>query len=52
MHFVWDKIIGKIRQTVSQCFTLGGQSFKLTMLASNMTRMVRMLTVVPQGAVQ
>ncbi len=51
-HFGWGKTIGKIRQTVYRGLKRVDQHFKLTMLASNLTRMARILTAVPQGAVQ
>lgn len=51
-HFGWGKTVGRIRQTAYRGLKRVDQHFKLTMLASNLTRMARMLTVVPQGAVQ
>ncbi len=50
-HFGWGKTIGRIRQTVYRGVKRVDQHFKLTMLASNLTRMARILTAVPQGAV-
>ncbi|KVM53370.1 transposase [Burkholderia ubonensis] len=51
-HFGWGKTVGKIRQTAYRGIKRVDQHFKLTMLASNLTRMARILTAVPQGAVQ
>ncbi|TKC92727.1 IS5 family transposase [Trinickia terrae] len=51
-HFGWGKTVGRIRQTVYRGIKRVDQHFKLTMLASNLTRMARMLTAVPQGAAQ
>jgi len=49
-HFGWDKTVGRIRQTVYHGIKRVDQHFKLTMVASNLTRMARMPGVVPQGA--
>ncbi|WP_198391829.1 transposase, partial [Burkholderia ubonensis] len=49
-HFGWGKTVGRIRQTVYRGIKRVDQHFKLTMLASNLTRMARILTAVPQGA--
>jgi transposase len=49
-HFGWCKTIGHIRQTVYRGLRRVDQHFKLTMTASNITRMARMLSVMPQGA--
>ncbi|MDR6412157.1 UNVERIFIED_ORG: hypothetical protein ABIC62_005766 [Burkholderia sp. 1595] len=49
-HFGWGKTVGRIRQTVYRGIRRVDQHFKLTMVASNRTRMVRMAGVVPQGA--
>lgn len=49
-HFGWGKTVGRIRQTVYRGIKQVDQHFKLTMVASNLTRMVRILTAVPQGA--
>ena len=49
-HFGWGKTIGRIRQTVYRGLRRVDQQFKLTMTASNVTRMARMLSAVPQGA--
>ncbi|CAE6906060.1 hypothetical protein R69749_08411 [Paraburkholderia domus] len=49
-HFGWGKTIGRIRQTVHRGIRRVDQHFKLTMVASNLTRMARMPGVVLQGA--
>jgi transposase len=49
-HFGWGKTVGRIRQTVYRGLRRVDQQFKLTMTASNITRMARMLIAVPQGA--
>ncbi|WP_260446260.1 transposase [Burkholderia cepacia] len=49
-HFGWGKTVGRIRQTAYRGIKRVDQHFKLTMLASNLTRMARILTAVPQGA--
>lgn len=49
-HFGWGKTVGKIRQTVYRGIKRVDQHFKLTMLASNLTRMARIMTAVPAGA--
>lgn len=49
-HFGWGKTIGKIRQTVYRGIKRVDQHFKLTMLASNLTRMARIMKEVPAGA--
>ena len=49
-HFGWGKTVGRIRQTVYRGIRRVDQHFKLTMTASNLVRMARMLTAVPQGA--
>lgn len=51
-HVGWGKTVGRIRQTVYRGVKRVDQHFKLTMLASNLTRIARMLTAVPQGAMQ
>lgn len=51
-HFGWGKTIGQIRQTVYRGIKRVDQHFKLTMIASNLIRMARMLCAVPQGAAQ
>jgi Transposase DDE domain len=48
-HFGWGKTVGRIRQTVYRGIRRIDQHFKLTMVASNLTRMARMPGVVPQG---
>lgn len=49
-HFGWGKTVGRIRQTVYRGIRNVDQHFKLTMTASNLVRMARMLSAVPQGA--
>ena len=49
-HFGWGKTIGHIRQTVYRGIRRVDQHFKLTMTASNIVRMVRLMTAGPQGA--
>ena len=49
-HFGWGKTVGRIRQTVYRGLKRVDQHFKLTMTASNILRMARMPSVVPQGA--
>ncbi len=49
-HFGWGKTIGRIRQTVYRGLRRVDQHFKLTMTASNIVRMARMLSAAPQGA--
>lgn len=49
-HFGWGKTIGRIRQTVYRGIKRVDQHFKLTMTASNITRIARMLGAAPQGA--
>lgn len=51
-HFGWGKTIGRIRQTVYRGLRRVDQHFKLTMSASNILRIARILFAVPQGAVQ
>jgi transposase len=51
-HFGWSKTVGRIRQTVYRGLRRVDQHFKLTITASNLTRMARMLAAVPQGAMQ
>jgi IS5 family transposase len=51
-HFGWGKTIGRIRQTLYRGIRRVDQQFKLTMTASNIVRMARMLSAVPQGAAQ
>jgi transposase len=49
-HFGWGKTIGRIRQTVYRGLRRVDQQFKLTMTASNIVRIARMLGATPQGA--
>lgn len=49
-HFGWGKTIGRIRQTVYRGLRRVDQHFKLTMTASNILRIARILTAVPEGA--
>ena len=49
-HFGWGKTIGRIRQTVYRGIRRVDQHFKLTMMASNIIRIARILTAVPQAA--
>jgi len=49
-HFGWGKTVGRIRQTVYRGLRRVDQHFKLTMTASNITRMARMLGALPHGA--
>lgn len=49
-HFGWGKTVGRIRQTVYRGLKRVDQHFKLTMTASNIVRMARILAAVPQGA--
>jgi hypothetical protein len=51
-HFGWRKTGGRIRQTVYRGLKRVDQHFKLTMTASNIVRMARLLTARPQGALQ
>ena len=51
-HFGWAKTIGRIRQTVYRGLRRVDQHFKLTITASNILRIARILFAVPQGAVQ
>ena len=51
-HFGWGKTIGRIRQTVYRGIKRVDQQFKLTMTASNIVRMARILVGVPKGATQ
>jgi len=47
-HFGWGKTVGRIRQTVFRGIQRVDQQFKLTMTASNLTRMARIMFAVPQ----
>jgi transposase len=51
-HFGWGKTVGRIRQTVYRGLRTVDWHFKLTMIASNLKRMARILFEVPQGAPQ
>jgi len=51
-HFGWGKTVGRLRQTVYRGLERVDQHFKLTMIASNLTRIARILGAVPRGAVQ
>jgi transposase len=51
-HFGWGKSIGRIRQTVYRGLRRVDQHFKLTMTASNIVRIARILFAVPRGAVR
>ena len=51
-HFGWGKTVGRIRQTVFRGLQRVDQQFKLTMTASNLTRMARILFAVPSGVRQ
>jgi transposase len=48
-HFGWGKTVGRIRQTVFRGIRRVDQHFKLTMTASNLVRIARILTAGPQG---
>ena len=45
-HFGWGKTVGRIRQTLYRGIKRVDQHFKLTMLASNLTRMARIMMAV------
>ena len=49
-HFGWGKTIGPIRQTLYRGIRKVDQQFKLTMTASNLVRMARILYGLPKGA--
>jgi len=49
-HFGWAKTVGRIRQTVYRGLRRVDQQFKLTMTASNLVRLARIMQVVPAGA--
>jgi hypothetical protein len=51
-HFGWGKTVGRIRQTVYRGLRRVDQHFKLTMIASNIGRMARMLGRSPLGALR
>lgn len=47
-HFGWGKTVGRIRQTVYRGMKRVDQHFKLTMTASNIVRMARIMMAVPR----
>ena len=49
-HFGWGKGVGGIRQTAFRGLQRVDEHFKLTMTASNIVRMARILFAAPQGA--
>ena len=51
-HFGWGNAVGHIRQTVYRGLRRVDQHFKLTMTASNILRIARMLSAAPQKAPQ
>ena len=51
-HFGWGKTVGHIRQTVYRGIKRVDQHFKLTMTASNLVRMARIMFAAPQGTMQ
>jgi hypothetical protein len=51
-HFGWGKTVGRIRQTVYRGLRRVDQHFKLTMTASNIVRMARILVGQPQAVMQ
>lgn len=50
-HFGWGKTVGRLRQTLFRGIRRVDQHFKLTMLASNLTRIARLAVAVPSGGV-
>lgn len=46
-HFGWGKTVGRVRQTAYRGLERVDQHFKLTMMASNLIRLARMLGAVP-----
>lgn len=48
-HFGWGKTVGRIRQTVYRGLRRVDQHFKLTMTASNLVRIARIVHAAPQG---
>ena len=48
-HFGWGKTVGQLRQTVYRGIRRVDHHFKLTMTASNLIRMARIMFAVPQG---
>lgn len=51
-HFDWGKTVGRIRQTVYRGLRRADHQFKLTMTASNLRRMARILFALPRRAAQ
>jgi transposase len=51
-HFGWGKTVGRIRQSVFRGLRRVDQQFKLTIAASNIVRIARILSALPQAAVQ
>jgi transposase len=51
-HFGWAKTVGRIRQTLYRGLRRVDQHFKLTMTASNIVRIARILCAGPAAAVQ
>lgn len=49
-HFGWGKTVGRLRQTVYRGLRRVDQHFKLTMTASNLVRIARIVAAVPRGA--
>jgi transposase len=49
-HFGWGKTVGRIRQTVYRGLRRVDQHFKLTMTASNIVRIARIMYAAPKGA--
>jgi transposase len=47
-HFGWGKTVGRIRQTVYRGVRRVDQHFKLTMTASNLVRLARLIELAPQ----
>ncbi|KUY88722.1 hypothetical protein WI25_31815 [Burkholderia cepacia] len=48
-HFGWCKTVGRIWQSTYRGIKRGDQHLKLTMLASNLTRIARILEAMPLG---
>ena len=51
-HFGWGKTVGRIHQTLCRGIRRVDQHFKLTMTASNIVRMAKLFSAVPQGVGQ
>ena len=49
-HFGWGKTVGGIRQTVNRGIRRVDQHFTMTMTASNLVRMARIMFAAPLGA--